>query len=59
MKAVYLQGLAYLGEYPLSWAACLCNETVYNLLIESGADPDAQVGERKSLTNTNQEEVIF
>ena len=36
------EGLAYLGEYPLAWAACLCNETVYNLLIEEGADPDAQ-----------------
>ena len=37
-----LQGLAYLGEYPLAWAACLCNETVYNLLVEEGADPDSQ-----------------
>ena len=36
------EGLSYLGEYPLAWAACLCNETVYNLLIEEGADPDAQ-----------------
>ena len=27
------KGLSYLGEYPLAWAACLCNETVYNLLI--------------------------
>merc|ERR1740128_503030 len=36
------EGLAYLGEYPLCWAACLCNETVYNLLVETGADPDAQ-----------------
>ena len=38
-----VQGLAYLGEYPLCWAACLCNETVYNLLIEEGADPNSQV----------------
>ena len=36
------EGLSYLGEYPLAWAACLCNETVYNILIEEGADPDAQ-----------------
>ena len=36
------EGLSYLGEFPLAWAACLCNETVYNLLIEEGADPDAQ-----------------
>ena len=28
-----IQGLSYLGEYPLAWAACLCNETVYNLLV--------------------------
>ena len=36
------EGLAYLGGYPLAWAACLCNETIYNLLLEKGADPDAQ-----------------
>lgn len=35
-------GLAYLGEYPLAWAACVNNESVYNLLLEVGADPDAQ-----------------
>jgi transient receptor potential cation channel subfamily V member 6 len=35
-------GLAYLGEYPLAWAACVNNESVYNLLLELGADPDAQ-----------------
>ncbi len=43
MKLFIIQGLAYLGEYPLSWASCLCNETIYNLLIENGAEPDAQV----------------
>ena len=37
------QGLAYLGEYPLAWSACLCNETIYNLLVEEGADPNHQV----------------
>ena len=31
-----------MGEYPLSWAACLCNEGIYNLLLLKGADPDAQ-----------------
>lgn len=36
------EGLAYLGEYPLSWAACMANETIYNLLLDRGADPDAQ-----------------
>lgn len=36
------EGLAYFGEYPLAWAACVNNESVYNLLLEVGADPDAQ-----------------
>ena len=36
------QGLAYMGEYPLAWSAFLCNEGIYNLLLEKGADPDAQ-----------------
>ncbi|XP_055383290.1 uncharacterized protein LOC129613315 [Condylostylus longicornis] len=36
------EGLAYMGEYPLAWAACCAEETVYNLLIDAGADPDAQ-----------------
>ncbi|XP_018406237.1 PREDICTED: transient receptor potential cation channel subfamily V member 4 [Cyphomyrmex costatus] len=36
------EGLAYLGEYPLAWAACCTNESVYNLLLDSGADPDEQ-----------------
>lgn len=36
------EGLAYLGEYPLAWAACCANESVYNLLIDNNADPDAQ-----------------
>jgi len=29
-----IQGLAYMGEYPLAWAACLGNETIYNLLLD-------------------------
>ncbi|CAB4069140.1 TRPV6 [Lepeophtheirus salmonis] len=41
-KETNYEGLAYLGEFPLSWAACLNNETIYNVLIEQGADPDAQ-----------------
>ncbi|XP_015185813.1 PREDICTED: uncharacterized protein LOC107071371 [Polistes dominula] len=36
------EGLAYLGEYPLAWAACCANESVYNLLLDNGADPDEQ-----------------
>ncbi|KOB77609.1 Transient receptor potential cation channel subfamily V member 6, partial [Operophtera brumata] len=36
------EGLAYLGEYPLAWAACCANEAVYNLLLDSGAEPDRQ-----------------
>ncbi|XP_017777192.1 PREDICTED: uncharacterized protein LOC108563119 [Nicrophorus vespilloides] len=36
------EGLAYLGEYPLSWAACCANESVYNLLLDSEANPDFQ-----------------
>lgn len=36
------EGLAYLGEYPLAWAACTANETIYNLLLDKDADPDAQ-----------------
>ncbi|XP_065200513.1 transient receptor potential cation channel subfamily V member 6 isoform X2 [Planococcus citri] len=36
------EGLAYLGEFPLSWSACCANETVYNLLLDNGANPDLQ-----------------
>nr|QEQ91636.1 inactive [Periplaneta americana] len=36
------EGLAYLGEFPLAWAACCSNESVYNLLLDSGANPDSQ-----------------
>lgn len=36
------EGLAYLGEYPLAWAACCANESVYNLLLDNGANPDFQ-----------------
>ncbi|KAL9703540.1 hypothetical protein quinque_007058 [Culex quinquefasciatus] len=41
-KTTDYEGLAYLGEYPLAWAACCSNESVYNLLLECGADPNAQ-----------------
>ncbi|XP_055617928.1 uncharacterized protein LOC129763150 isoform X2 [Toxorhynchites rutilus septentrionalis] len=41
-KTTDYEGLAYLGEYPLAWAACCANESVYNLLLECGADPNAQ-----------------
>nr|XP_036232016.1 uncharacterized protein LOC106625964 [Bactrocera oleae] len=41
-KSTDYEGLAYLGEYPLAWAACCANESVYNLLLDCGADPDAQ-----------------
>lgn len=36
------EGLAYLGEFPLSWSACCANESVYNLLLDTGANPDMQ-----------------
>nr|CAI5852830.1 unnamed protein product [Callosobruchus analis] len=36
------EGLAYLGEYPLAWAACCANESVYNLLLDNNANPDYQ-----------------
>ncbi|XP_063218007.1 transient receptor potential cation channel subfamily V member 4 isoform X2 [Bacillus rossius redtenbacheri] len=36
------EGLAYLGEFPLAWAACCANESVYNLLLDNSADPDAR-----------------
>ncbi|XP_037932563.1 uncharacterized protein LOC119667344 [Teleopsis dalmanni] len=41
-KSTDYEGLAYMGEYPLAWAACCANESVYNLLMDYGADPDAQ-----------------
>lgn len=41
-KTTDYEGLAYLGEYPLAWAACCANESVYNLLVDNNADPDAQ-----------------
>lgn len=41
-KVTDYEGLAYLGEYPLAWAACCANESVYNLLLDSGAHPDYQ-----------------
>ena len=31
-----------MGEYALAWAACQCNEGVYNLLLAKGANPDAK-----------------
>ena len=34
------QGYAYYGEYPLSFAASLGDHDIYDLLIESGCDPD-------------------
>ncbi|CAG9772874.1 unnamed protein product [Ceutorhynchus assimilis] len=36
------EGLAYLGEFPLAWAACCANESVYNLLLDNDAHPDLQ-----------------
>ncbi|XP_055912069.1 uncharacterized protein LOC129946068 [Eupeodes corollae] len=41
-KTTDYEGLAYMGEYPLAWSACCTNESVYNLLLDHGADPDAQ-----------------
>ena len=33
-KKTNYDGLAYLGGYALAWAACLGNETIYNILLE-------------------------
>ncbi|CAH2005040.1 unnamed protein product [Acanthoscelides obtectus] len=41
-KHTEYEGLAYLGEYPLAWAACCANESVYNLLLDNNANPDYQ-----------------
>lgn len=35
-------GYMYLGEYPLSFAACLGLEECYRIVLSRGADPDAQ-----------------
>lgn len=32
----------YWGEYPLSFAACLCQEECYRLVLAKQADPDNQ-----------------
>lgn len=42
VKNTDYEGLAYMGEYPLAWAACCANESVYNLLLDNEADPDAE-----------------
>ncbi|KAF0313003.1 Transient receptor potential cation channel subfamily V member 6 [Amphibalanus amphitrite] len=36
------EGLAYLGETLLNWAACCNNETCYNMLVDRDADPNAK-----------------
>lgn len=41
-KTTDYEGLAYFGELPLAWAACCNNESAYNLLVDRGADPNAQ-----------------
>lgn len=35
-------GYAYYGEYPLSFAACFGHESIYDYLIQRGADPNSQ-----------------
>ena len=46
-----------MGEYPLTWSAFLCNEGIYNLLLDKGADPDAQdtYGEFRLIYNRSSE----
>ncbi|UYV74220.1 Iav [Cordylochernes scorpioides] len=39
-KYTNYDGLFYMGEYPLAWAAGCEDETTYNLLISQGADPN-------------------
>jgi hypothetical protein len=36
------EGLAYYGEYPLSFAACFASKEIYDYLISKGADPNLQ-----------------
>ncbi|KAG5682668.1 hypothetical protein PVAND_012006 [Polypedilum vanderplanki] len=36
------EGYVYWGEYPLSFAACLCQEECYRLVLAKKADPDNQ-----------------
>jgi ankyrin repeat protein len=36
------EGLAYYGEYPLSFAACFADKKIYDYLIDKGADPNKQ-----------------
>ena len=36
------EGLAYLGETLLNWAACCNNEACYNMLVDRDADPNAK-----------------
>ncbi|VDP40709.1 unnamed protein product [Soboliphyme baturini] len=36
------EGLAYYGEYPLAFAASFGNKDIYDLLLQYGADPNAQ-----------------
>lgn len=36
------EGYVYWGEYPLSFAACLCQEECYRLVLAKHADPDYQ-----------------
>lgn len=35
-------GYAYYGEYPLSFAACFGQESIYDYLIQNGAEPNSQ-----------------
>lgn len=37
-----IKGYAYYGEYPLALAASFGNKDIYDLLIQYGADPNAQ-----------------
>ena len=34
-------GLAYMGEYPLSFSACLNQQAAYHIILSAGADPDS------------------
>ncbi|XP_076304093.1 uncharacterized protein LOC143222084 [Tachypleus tridentatus] len=36
------EGLSYMGEYPLAWAACCEDKTIYDLLLHHGANPNFQ-----------------
>ena len=46
-----MAGLAYMGEYPLSFAACLSQEASFQIILAAGADPDSMDTNGNSVTH--------